>query len=95
MNKNLPPEGFTKNSGSLTPASHPLCLFYLLQDLIMLSVHTGTYDARSRALIRDVTGLLRLPWVQGELFENQLAHYLRGMYVRGQQFGVHTLDSWH
>ena len=45
----------------------------------MLSVHSGTYDSRSRALIRDVTGLLRLPWVQGELFENQLAHYLRGM----------------
>lgn len=53
----------------------------------MLSVHTGTYDSRSRALIRDVTGLLRLPWVQGELFENQLAHYLRGICRPARRLG--------
>lgn len=44
----------------------------------MLSVYEGAYDARSRGLVRYVTSLMRLSWTQAELFENQLAHYLRG-----------------
>jgi hypothetical protein len=45
----------------------------------MLSVYEGAYDARSRGLVRYVTSLMRLSWTQAELFENQLAHYLRGI----------------
>jgi hypothetical protein len=55
------------------------CLAPHFQDLVMLSVYEGAYDARSRGLVRYVTSLMRLSWTQAELFENQLAHYLRGM----------------
>ncbi|XP_069774901.1 transmembrane and coiled-coil domain-containing protein 4 isoform X2 [Narcine bancroftii] len=50
----------------------------ITQDLVSFSLKDGFYDARSRALIRHITWLLRIPFEDLETFEESLVESLKG-----------------
>lgn len=71
----------------VSPLDRPVDIrFTVLSHLFLLSISDGLYDARSRALLRQVSVHLNINWLDFVLIESTIADQLR-IYEEGEVFG--------